>query len=975
MNSKFSKTVSVIAIAILMISTFSVLTSVFAAPPYPAVSMWLEPEAVNLNTGSHSVGHKFSVIAWLNATGQTIGAWQFKMLYNKNHLKINSITLTGTGMSLFFENSGTTGNFVPPVAYGSYDSTRDFALVGESWLLGPYGTGCGSLAEVEFEVTDVPPKGGDLDSLIDISTLFTAAPGKGDTYALEPGMANVVEYAYDCSFTFEWLTPPFPYLAVVPQTQSFGPYENVTGKLVDVDIFIYALDAAWYLVNASFTFNYNSTLLEVNETTIDTSSWDVAGTAPVTDGTIDFYVETSQSLSGTVKVADVTFKILYQGEYPDVDVSPLTFSSALLYDHEIVIPTLDPLEGEIEIKGLLGLPLPHLEVVPKDTVLGPEPSLGKEFSVDVVMKDLHEEWELVGYDFRLGFCDDMLEVVKVEPGPFLEQACYGKFVLEDLTMPEAEPPLWATITHVVLKVVTELEGTYTFTLEPPEDILIIIDGSITNSFTVDSTSPPTVTWKLIEIRNYKTYPITGDYVMTVTPNSYGVHVAGSFDIEYYWALDWNTTIYPTWWDWLNGTIYDSDYYPHHWDWMDWWVTEGSLTTKTFEEIWDCTGEPLLYNDTGAGDYLCFCDNCEMCDPDLTLSHVHDDPDFEAIIPWIRNTATPPCTWFFSGVELGGMYGSHVAVGGMLGSDTAAWYIFPEGDGVLATITFKAIKQAAYPGGSLTCNLTLFDIGMIDKDGEDVFYDLPQDGTYTMLAYDLPGRQIDVYTQYPAPFGGQGPNNPSDMFWPQKEVILYANVTYNWWPMQNKPVGYEIIDAQGEVWAKRTALTNEDGIAEVSFRMPWPCDDPELLFGVWTVYATVDIACTVVTDTLTFHYDWLVNIIDVTPSKYICHHDDTIEIDVTLESHAMQDYNVTVTITLYDELGFPFGFASAEIPIGGAEYCTPNEYPVTFTIKIPKYAVAGLATIHVCCFDKEPSEGGCALCPEYEPTPEIFIEPY
>jgi hypothetical protein len=972
MNSKFSKTVSVIAIAILMISTFSVLTSVFAVD-HVAVSMWLDPDDVSLDTGAHSVGYKFVVTAWLNATGAgNIGAWQFKMLYNKNQLKIVSVTLTGTGMSEFFENSGTTGNFVPPIDYGSYDGTRDYALIGESWLTGPYGTGCGSLVDVEFEVIAVPPKGGQFDSLIDISTCFTAAPGKGDTYALNPSLNNVVDYAYDCSFTFEWLTPPFPYLAVVPQTQSFGPYENLTGKLVDVDIFIYALDAAWYLVNASFTFNYNSTLLVVNETTIDTSSWDVAGTAVVTDGTIDFYVETSQSLSGTVKVADVTFEIIYQGDYPDVDVSPLTFSSVSLYDHEIVIPTLDPLEGEIEIKGLLGLPLPHLEVVPKDTVLGPEPSMGEEFSVDVVMKGLVEEWELIGYDFRLSYCDDMLEVVSVERGPFLEQANYGKFVLEDLTMPEAEAPLWAAITHVVLKVVTESEGTYTFTLDAPEDILIMIDGAITNSFTIVCGPTPMVTWKVIEIRNYKTYPVTGDYVMTVTPNSYGVHVAGSFDIEYYWALDWNNTIYPTWWDWLNGTIYDGDYYPHHWDWMDWWVTEGSLTTKTFGEIWDCTNLPLLYNDTGAGDYLCFWDNCEMCDLDLV--DIHNDPDFEAIIPWLRNTGTPPCTWFFSAVE-STIYGPHVVVGEMLASDSGEWHIFPEGDGVLATITFRAIKQAAYPGGNLTCNLTLFNIGMIDKDGEDIFYDPPEDGTYTILAYDLPGRQIDLYTQYPDGFNGKGLNEPSDMFWPQKEVILYAYVTYNWWPVQNKPVGYEIIDAQGEVWAKRTALSNGTGIAEVSFRMPWPCDDPELLFGVWTVVATVDIACTVVTDTLTFHYDWLANIIDVTPSKYICNHDDTIEIDVTIESHAMQDYDVTITVTLYDELGFPFAFGAVEIPIGGAEYCTPNEYTVTFTIEIPKYAAAGIATIHVCCFDKEPSEGGCALCPEYEPTPEIFIEPY
>jgi len=68
--------------------------------------------------------------------------------------------------------------------------------------------------------------------------------------------------------------------------------------------------------------------------------------------------------------------------------------------------------------------------------------------------------------------------------------------------------------------------------------------------------------------------------------------------------------------------------------MDWWVTEGSLTTKDFYEIWDCV-TPLLYNGTELGTYNCFCDNCEMCNPDLYDDH--NEPDIYPPIPWSDDT--------------------------------------------------------------------------------------------------------------------------------------------------------------------------------------------------------------------------------------------------------------------------------------------------------------------------------------------------
>jgi len=114
-----------------------------------------------------------------------------------------------------------------------------------------------------------------------------------------------------------------------------------------------------------------------------------------------------------------------------------------------------------------------------------------------------------------------------------------------------------------------------------------------------------------------------------------------------------------------------------------------------------------------------------------------------------------------------------------------------------------------------------------------------------------GRDIDVYTQYPAPDGGQGRSMPSNPFRPLMEVFLYAYVTYNLWPVAEKIVAFEI--EHGEWDFILTDITNSSGIAWVKFRIPWPDTDPRArVLGIWNVTATVNIADVVVRDTLWFY---------------------------------------------------------------------------------------------------------------------------
>jgi hypothetical protein len=237
-------------------------------------------------------------------------------------------------------------------------------------------------------------------------------------------------------------------------------------------------------------------------------------------------------------------------------------------------------------------------------------------------------------------------------------------------------------------------------------------------------------------------------------------------------------------------------------------------------------------------------------------------------------------------------------------------------------------------------------------------------TYT-APYKMLGAAIDVFTQYPYPFGGQEPNNPSDMFWPQKEVILFAKVTYNGWPEQQKDVAFQVIDPYGVNYTLLCARTNASGIATTSFRLPWMCDDPTYYFGEWTVIATVDVACTVYNDTLTFKYDYLVHIWKVSTDKTEYPHYDEITVRIEYGSAAMQEYDILLTATGLDETGVPFDFEWTWITAGNAIYCTYENNTAVLHLYIPKWARAGAATIQVNALRNWPSLGGDQAFPAAE----------
>jgi hypothetical protein len=312
--------------------------------------------------------------------------------------------------------------------------------------------------------------------------------------------------------------------------------------------------------------------------------------------------------------------------------------------------------------------------------------------------------------------------------------------------------------------------------------------------------------------------------------------------------------------------------------------------------------------------------------------------------------------------------------------------FPNGGGKVAKLHFTAICETISPTEYWsTISFIEEDMLVLNVYGQDIGYSRADPAQYRCPMKVL-GLKIDLYTQYDYPYGGQGENMPSDMFAPQQQVELLALVEYNEYPVQQKLVAFEIRHGDYVFW--REATTDSDGIAHISFRIPWPCTNPkEEIFGKWYVIATVEVAEEKKNDTLGFWVWWPVEVLSIEPKKteFIQRKTggDPLEFIVTYRTFSMQKIPALITATIYDELGFFIGSDKTNVTVGWNEYkyynytaCEeppPLEYTWNVTIPMPTNAVVGKGTAFADAFDKFPWDGGTPYCPEVRNTIDFYIK--
>lgn len=253
----------------------------------------------------------------------------------------------------------------------------------------------------------------------------------------------------------------------------------------------------------------------------------------------------------------------------------------------------------------------------------------------------------------------------------------------------------------------------------------------------------------------------------------------------------------------------------------------------------------------------------------------------------------------------------------------------------------------------------------------------QDGMYT-APYLAEGPAIDVYTQYPAPYGGQGPFEHSDAFAPQQLVCLYAKVTYGGDRVTNKLVIFEIHDALGNKITLLQNYSDINGIAKVCFRIPQtdliPGGEDPSIFGWWFVIATVELDEVVVNDTLWFQVGWLAQVLSVFPENapYL-KYSDYMNFTVTVKTIFEQGLWALISADAYDVQNYPIGevawwaWLNATRVSGNPGNTTGGIYVWNNVLmSIPSWARVGLAWSTGYAMTDWPRYGGTAYGPQALP---------
>jgi len=279
------------------------------------------------------------------------------------------------------------------------------------------------------------------------------------------------------------------------------------------------------------------------------------------------------------------------------------------------------------------------------------------------------------------------------------------------------------------------------------------------------------------------------------------------------------------------------------------------------------------------------------------------------------------------------------------------YNWDFGDGETATATEPFITHVYARSGT-------YEVSLNVTDNEELH------DTKSKTLRVVKGAVLDIYTKYPSPLGGQGLGNPSDGFTPQAHVILYAKVTFNKIPMENEVVVFEVYDPSKTIFIHRTALTNSLGIATLSFSIPWK-NISIPIFGTWSAFASAEVLGERVNDTLTFQVNWLVELVELETCDYEGNAKESfmkgenVYFRVHLRNIALERKNVTITLTIQDELNVPINSSVLDYFI-----VPPRSYTVFITdLQIPKWAFIGNATAYTNAFSSPLEECGIPYCPE------------
>ena len=212
-----TSTIAIMTVALAIFGIIAVRTA--SADLKPAVSIWIDPQAVNITTATYHLNDKFNVTLWANtyqdASNFSTFTWQIGITFDASLLTVTRVGYTNGTTSDFFKGRST----IPVTAI----ITSTSASIGES-LIGSdsRAPGNGSLCWVEMQINQEPTGNSTLTGMLDVNNT--------DTFVLDGDLIELASTKYSAQYNYEPAPPDTapPTIDVPLRTPSGGVPENGT---------------------------------------------------------------------------------------------------------------------------------------------------------------------------------------------------------------------------------------------------------------------------------------------------------------------------------------------------------------------------------------------------------------------------------------------------------------------------------------------------------------------------------------------------------------------------------------------------------------------------------------------------------------------------------------------------------------------------------------------------------------------------
>jgi hypothetical protein len=376
-------------------------------PLIKVVNPLTKDENFIIQTNETLISAKFNATVWIYNV-EDLFAYQVKLNINDTWLNITSAWVPKGDPNWVFDRKATVG--LKPCYYDNdNDGLRESVLIGDSLLKGAETfSGSGLLGIVEFKIVNTPTVNESVNLTIELS----------DTIILNSSLAIMPHTIVNGNYKYTRIPLPSAWLEASPSNIQFSCNKIAVGKRFNVTIFLKNLNPLCYLINASFFLKFNPHLINLLDYTKE-PAWNRVNIAFENDGISISLTNPTQNLYGNISLITLTFQIIYQANYPVTNETTLEIVNASLFGFFQKISLEPSISSKIIIEGLL--PKPWLEVSPSNIYIrsAPPSSMGQNFTVNIIIKNLDALWKLKSITLTLTFNQTLLRILNIAEGTFL----------------------------------------------------------------------------------------------------------------------------------------------------------------------------------------------------------------------------------------------------------------------------------------------------------------------------------------------------------------------------------------------------------------------------------------------------------------------------------------------------------------------------------------------------------------------------